>query len=244
MRKNAKWLPEIVEFLKANVRGKTKAELAVMLNEKFGTDFTKTAVCTKCVELRINGGLRARKQNYNERPIGSEQVKKGYVRVKVAMPDVWRFKHHVVWEQSHGETLKAGERVIFLDGDNRNFAPENLERITAAEQGVLNNQFGGGIKGDAEATRMCLAAARLMIVRIEAARNGGELGTSGSTRADVARRKREKARNDEAFRLRRNRLALESRKRHMQNPAYAEAYRAKAREQYRKRQERKRQEVK
>lgn len=74
------------------------------------------------------------------RPIGSERIDKdGYIVIKTAAPNVWRFKHHVLYEQAHG-AIPRGMAVAFVDGNNRNFADENLETVSKAEI-LLRNRY-------------------------------------------------------------------------------------------------------
>ena len=70
----------------------------------------------------------------NHRPVGSERINvDGYVEIKVAEPNKWRAKHRVVYEEYHGEEVKKGEVVIFLDGNRLNFEVDNLIKLTRAE---------------------------------------------------------------------------------------------------------------
>jgi len=71
------------------------------------------------------------------RPIGTENTKKGYVRVKIAEPNVWKYKHILIWEQSNG-SLPDGHIVIFADKNNRNFDINNLIAITRKQLAVMN----------------------------------------------------------------------------------------------------------
>jgi HNH endonuclease len=75
-------------------------------------------------------------------PIGTERYRasegtKGLVRVKVGSrgkrSQQWRPKHQVVWERANGRKVPAGFRVIFRDGDKRNFDPANLALRTPGE---------------------------------------------------------------------------------------------------------------
>jgi len=61
-------------------------------------------------------------------PVGSESVATngGYIKVKVAEPNVWRLRSHLVWEKTHGRPLPEGWIIRRRDGDPRNDAPENL----------------------------------------------------------------------------------------------------------------------
>ena len=62
-------------------------------------------------------------------PVGSESKTKGYIRVKVAEPNVWRQRSHVVWEEANNKPLPEGWIVRHLDDDPLNDAPENLEAM-------------------------------------------------------------------------------------------------------------------
>ncbi len=68
--------------------------------------------------------------NGRQVPIGSEHIVKGYVRVKVAQPNVWRQRAHIVWEQAHGRPLPKGWIVRKLDGNPLNDDPANLEALS------------------------------------------------------------------------------------------------------------------
>ncbi|MBP6861378.1 MAG: HNH endonuclease [Neisseriaceae bacterium] len=76
----------------------------------------------------------------NHKPIGSSRIcsKDGYVVLKVAEPSVWRHAHKVEWEKHNGPTPK-GMVLRFIDGDKTNYAIENLELITRAENALRNS---------------------------------------------------------------------------------------------------------
>lgn len=95
------------------------------------------------------GSFRKGNVPYNTRDLGSERIdsKDGYILVKVAEPNPYtgadtRFKqkHVHVYEQHHGE-VPDGMVVIFMDGDKRNFDPDNLAAVTRSELARLN-QYG------------------------------------------------------------------------------------------------------
>jgi hypothetical protein len=76
-------------------------------------------------------------------PVGSETVDKdGYLKRKVAdtgtKKNNWVHVHRLTWEQHHGRKIPAGHIVIFVDGNNRNFEPENLRLISRADNAILN----------------------------------------------------------------------------------------------------------
>lgn len=67
---------------------------------------------------------------HNTLQVGAEtQDKDGYVMVKIAEPNVWQYKHHIAF----GEPVPKGHKVIFIDGNKRNFGKDNLQLVSNAE---------------------------------------------------------------------------------------------------------------
>jgi hypothetical protein len=76
----------------------------------------------------------------NAVPIGTEQERDdGYVYVKTrdghGMKN-WVQKHRIIWEQAHGP-IPPGGIVMFLNGNRRDFRPENLHLVSRAENAVM-----------------------------------------------------------------------------------------------------------
>jgi hypothetical protein len=173
-RKNVKWTEEIQEWLKercpAREHGYTKRrEVLDELNAVFGTDFSENAFVTHCYESGIQLGLAASNSNiprgekcWRHRPVGSFQEKKNYVRIKVAEPNVWMQYQRYVWEQNHPGESSEGMTIIFMDGNNRNFEPSNLERVTRGELAVMV-KLGHTADMSREEREICLLRARLAI---------------------------------------------------------------------------------
>ena len=77
---------------------------------------------------------------HNTKPIGYERISKdGYIEVKIAMrrsdtgnKNNFVAKHRLIWEKANGP-IPDGCKIIFLDGDKRNFELENLALVTNAE---------------------------------------------------------------------------------------------------------------
>lgn len=66
-------------------------------------------------------------------PVGSISYSQdGFPRRKVADPNVWEFCHRAEWEKHHGPIPK-GHVVSFKDNDRTNWAIENLELLTFAQ---------------------------------------------------------------------------------------------------------------
>ena len=94
----------------------------------------------------------------NHRPVGSERISKdGYIEVKVAEPNKWRFKQRVVYEETKGK-IPEGCPIIFLDGNKRNFDIDNLRCITRSELLYLNCN---GLNNSNEITETGILMARL-----------------------------------------------------------------------------------
>jgi hypothetical protein len=66
-------------------------------------------------------------------PVGTEVASKGYMRVKVAEPNIWRPRSHLVWEAAHGKPLPKGWIVRRKDGDTLNDEIENLVAMSRGQ---------------------------------------------------------------------------------------------------------------
>ena len=82
---------------------------------------------------------------HNHKPLWSERVSKdGYIEISVpeksrsGFCSRFKSKHTWIWEKNNGPTPQ-GHVVIFKDGNNRNFEPDNLIMVTRAELLVLNS---------------------------------------------------------------------------------------------------------
>lgn len=84
---------------------------------------------------------------HNTKPIGYERIgADGYVMVKIkerpsrpSCNDNFKAKHHIVWEEAHGEIPK-GCIIIFLDGNRQNCDSKNLAMITREEHQRMTRQ--------------------------------------------------------------------------------------------------------
>ena len=104
----------------------------------------------------------------NAREIGEErETKDGYIEVHVSQRrkkkanDQWVFKHRLVWEQANRRELKPGEIVLFADGDQQNFDPDNLVAVTRVQNLMLRNM--GCSYSDRETLEAALAVVDLKL---------------------------------------------------------------------------------
>lgn len=164
--RNQKWTDEYIAFLFELTNVKLKKDRAKMFKEKFPeSNFTEHAIVTKMSEV---GASKKRDYSRNKRPLYSERVKKGYVQIKVAQPNVWWQKQRWVYLETHPEEYNDIEETdcfYFLDGNNRNFNPENIFRVKRREQGVFQG-LGGVVKGHPELTKQHLLQARLKLAQL------------------------------------------------------------------------------
>lgn len=115
------------------------------------------------------------------RPLYSEQVKKGYVRIKIAQPNKWISKAKWVYMNAHpNEDLSERSNYIFLDGDNRNFSPDNIARVPLKILGIFNRL--GGTGESAEITRARIVLAKLKHARLDVGENLGLVRKFGTSR--------------------------------------------------------------
>ena len=151
------WSSEMVAYAKAN-RHLTRRELAAALSEKF-RPISLCAVQTYCKTRGWKTGRDGRFQKghkpapgsgakgpnrgtfkcgnipANSVPVGTEakETKNGYIKVKVAEPNTWVWKHVSVWEKANG-TRPEGHAIIFIDADVNNC---DLENLICVPRGVL-----------------------------------------------------------------------------------------------------------
>lgn len=178
----------------------------MMMFEEFkkafpNASFTATAIASKRTEL---GAFENHRGNLSIRkPLYSEQVKKGYVRIKVAQPNVWMQKQKWVWIETHpAESFEPDDQFIFLDRNNRNFNPENIRKTSHRVIGVLNRTYGGlpsdnALLNDIFITKIELKLALLdRAEKLNLVRNYGAGRMLKSHANELARKYRERKKNE------------------------------------------------
>ncbi len=130
------------------------------------------------------------------KPLFSEHEKKGYICVKVGQPNQWMFKQHYIWMINTGHKPEPKkEMVIFLDGNKRNFAFENLYLIPRNIAGILNNPKMklGIIPENPELTKINIQNAILIHKIFDAGRKIGLVSeSSGRFKEDCNKFQRER----------------------------------------------------
>ena len=96
----------------------------------------------------------------------------GYWKLKVAEPNKWKWIHRMVWEEVHGP-LKAGEAVIFLDGNPDHIELSNLMALTYEDLMRVNSPTSfGGFTEDPELNRTIAQTAKLLSLSSEKKKDG------------------------------------------------------------------------
>ena len=97
---------------------------------------------------------------HNAVPVGTETVDKyGYIKVKVAEPNVWDFKHRIIYEKAYGPIPK-GMLVALIDGDKTNLSPENMMLIDRNENG-FRHKYAGMYEGSHELGKAVILNSKL-----------------------------------------------------------------------------------
>lgn len=140
-------------FIQKHVNGLSNKELTKQLNEFFNTNFTVKQVKWLKYTHHLNGDIKKRNM-----PIGSEIIKNDYVFIKTAEPAIWEEKHRVIYEAAYGKIPK-GCKIMFLDGNKRNFNIDNLKLVKNSEEMFINkNKYAGICK---EFTEVAISLAKL-----------------------------------------------------------------------------------
>lgn len=172
------WTDEIFSWIKERIPAKehgytSRQQMLEELNQTFNTTFTIRAFCTHCYEKGIqlglchsNSAIARGEKHWRHRPVGSFQEKKGYVRIKVGEPNQWMQYQRYVWEQNHPGESAEGKTVIFMDGNNRNFEPSNLECVTRGELSVMA-ELGCSKECSVDERRTFLLMARIKIAKVK-----------------------------------------------------------------------------
>lgn len=165
--KKKKWTEEQEDWLIENkeIRG-SKAMYSAFIARFPDATFTEAAIATKRTELGAYG-THPRDRRRNAVPLYSERKKKGYTILKVSKCEWWP-KQKWVWVATHpGEEFDISNQFVFLDCDKKNFSPDNIEKVTHAEIGIVNRTYGGFVPGQPELNRALLLKIRLRLKTLD-----------------------------------------------------------------------------
>ena len=228
------WTKELNEWL-LTTKGMKSGDAYALFLATFPeiTDVTRCAFCNQRSRVGAAGECHNPKFSRAPRPLWSEQVKRGYVRIKIAQPNVWVSKAKWVYMETHPwEDFTERSNYVFLDGDNRNFDPANIERVPLSVMGQFN-LMGGCEKGNPDVTHLRILLAKTKIARFDLGEKLGLVTHCGTAERRVFieernRRQRERGRLvtlDEEKRERRNATARAYLAKKRLDPEWVEKYR-------------------
>lgn len=97
---------------------------------------------------------------HNKMKVGEDTITTdGYIKTKIAEPDVWEYKHKLIWKEKNGP-IPEGHSVIFADGNKLNLSIDNLLLVSKAELLMLNRRRL--ISEDSELTKTGLNVVKVM----------------------------------------------------------------------------------
>ena len=185
VRHNLLITDEQAEILMRIIPGRSTAEASRLFEEETGVHLSRSQVSGwkknhKCPsgydtryrpghvstyttpKGRINGGTFKKGHiSANSAPIGTEDVRDGYLYVKIQNGHKnknWKQKSHIVWEAAHGP-VPEGMKIIFLDGDPMNCSLDNLELVSQGELSTMNLYYK--LSKDKDINRAVLGMAKL-----------------------------------------------------------------------------------
>lgn len=152
---------EQINYLRKITPGRTSKEITEMFNQKFKENRTEDSIKSIRLENGIKTGNTGRFEKGNSPdntlPIGTEISRDdGYLYVKIDNPNVWKQKHHIIWEKENGP-IPEGHAILFGDKNRMNFDIENLILVSRAQLLQLNRH--DLIQEDADLTRTAVIIA-------------------------------------------------------------------------------------
>lgn len=161
-----KYPQHIIDFIVENYKGTGPAKLARLLNEKYGTCYTRENLKDFCKRHALKSGLdnHASKGHipwnkgivYDIYPEGALRQRSDYCRRKVN--GKWVKEHIRVWEEAYGP-VPEGCRIRFLDKNPHNCELSNLVLVDAAEHITIARM--GGYTADTEVNKVITSIAKL-----------------------------------------------------------------------------------
>lgn len=157
---------EEIDFLRKNAPGRHYREIVEMFNRKFEYQIDTKKLRETLKNHKISTGLSGRFEKgitphnkgkkfpgtgnkttfrkgatpHNKMKVGEDAITTdGYIKTKIAEPDVWEYKHKLIWTEAHGP-IPEKHSIIFADGNKLNLSIDNLLLVSKAELLMLNRK--------------------------------------------------------------------------------------------------------
>lgn len=161
-----RYTKEELEFIRKITPGRHYREIVEMFNRKFEYQIDTKKLKETLKNHRISTGLTGRFEKghvpynkgkkfpgtgnkaafkkgnipVNKMKVGEDTISSdGYVKTKIAEPDVWEFKHKLIWAEAHGP-IPEKHSIVFADGNKLNLSIDNLLLVSKAELLMLNRK--------------------------------------------------------------------------------------------------------
>lgn len=116
----------IVEYVKKIAKNKMNKEIADLVNEKFGTQYSVNMISCLKKYHGIKSGNRGTHKAYNKKEIGEEYTRKDGLKWIKIENNKWQSKSRYMYEKYHNTKVPKDCKVVFLNGDRNDFSKENL----------------------------------------------------------------------------------------------------------------------
>lgn len=159
------WTKEEEEYFKSIINGRHYKDIVELMQNKFGYVYNAEQLKKKAKRLgistRLTGGFKEGINfNYGFKVGAESKDRNGYIKVKVAEPNVWELKHRMIWEKVNGK-VPEGYNLLFADKNKSNTSLDNLLLVSVQEL-MMMTKFNL-IKTNKELTVTGLNIARLIL---------------------------------------------------------------------------------
>lgn len=138
------WTKEESDWVAKNFSRMGSEKAAVEFAKVFGKDRGRRSLEAEArrQHIKIDEDVVIANRRYPRRvPIGTVvDDGEGYLKIKVGVEyssSGWVRYHRYLYEQRHGK-LKKGYKIMFLDGDKRNYADDNMIAVPASYFALMN----------------------------------------------------------------------------------------------------------
>jgi hypothetical protein len=155
-----------IDYVRSIAKGRFSSEITRMFNRRFRKNVSEVSIGNLMQRNDIQSGVKYRWKNghvpHNKGqkrwwsggestqfkrgntppqslPVGTVRKEDGILKIKIQEPKKWVFFHHAIYEYFNGP-VSDGHIVIFGDGNQMNYSPDNLIMVSRAQLGVMNQK--------------------------------------------------------------------------------------------------------
>ena len=196
-KKVKRYTKEELDFIRKVTPGRHYREIVEMFNRKFEYQIDTKKLRETLKNHKISTGLTGRFEKghtpynkgkkfpgtgnkaafkkgnipVNKMKVGEDTISSdGYVKTKIAEPDVWEYKHKLIWTEAHGP-IPENHCLIFADSNKLNLSIDNLLLVSKAELLQMNRRKL--ISENSEITKTGLNVVKVMN-KVYKIKKGGE----------------------------------------------------------------------